>query len=36
VNWLPLECGSEYTMTLTGYTTPVERVSWGTVKAIYR
>jgi hypothetical protein len=36
VNWLPLDCGSEYTMTLTGYTTPVERVSWGTVKAIYR
>lgn len=36
VNWLPLECGSEYTMTLTGYTTPVEQVSWGTVKALYR
>jgi hypothetical protein len=36
VNWMPLDCGSEYTMTLTGYTTPVERKSWGTIKAIYR
>jgi hypothetical protein len=36
VNWLPLDCGSEYTMTLTGYTTAVEPMSWGTIKAIYR
>jgi hypothetical protein len=36
VSWMPLDCGSEYTMTLTGYTTPVEQVSWGTIKALYR
>jgi len=36
VSWLPLECGSQYTMTLTGYTTPVEEASWGSVKALYR
>jgi hypothetical protein len=36
VDWLPLDCGSEYTAVLNGYTTPVERVSWGMVKSIYR
>ncbi|MBM3307949.1 MAG: hypothetical protein FJY74_06470 [Candidatus Eisenbacteria bacterium] len=34
--WLPTDCGSKYTMTVTGYTTPVERRSWGTVKTLYR
>jgi hypothetical protein len=41
-DWLPeYECGIEYSMTVEGYTehcdpTPVEPVSWGRVKALYR
>ncbi len=34
--WSPVDCGSRYTMTVSGYTTPVERTSWGTIKALYR
>jgi len=34
--WVPIGCGASYTMTLSGYTTPVEEVSWGSVKALYR
>jgi len=41
-DWLPeYECGSEYALTIEGYTehcdpVPVENVSWGRVKALYR
>jgi len=34
--WMPIDCGSRYTMTVTGYTTPVEPRSWGTIKSFYR
>jgi hypothetical protein len=38
---LAYECGSEYSLTIEGYTehcdpTPVESMSWGRVKALYR
>jgi hypothetical protein len=38
---LEYECGSEYSLTIEGYTehcdpTPVESMSWGRVKALYR
>ena len=41
-DWLPeYECGVEYSMTIDGYTehcdpTPVEVMTWGAVKALYR
>jgi hypothetical protein len=34
--WNPVDCGSRYTMTVSGYTTPVESRSWGAIKALYR
>jgi hypothetical protein len=34
--WMPLDCGTRYTVTVTGYTTPVEHRSWGTIKCLYR
>jgi len=35
-SWIPLDCGTRYTLTVTGYTTPVEPRSWGTIKSLYR
>jgi hypothetical protein len=34
--WSPTDCSRRYTMTVSGYTTPVETTSWGTIKAMYR
>jgi len=34
--WLPIDCGRKYTMTVEGYTTAVERRTWGTIKSMYR
>lgn len=34
--WAPIDCGRRYTMTVSGYTTPVERDSWGSIKSLYR
>ncbi len=35
-DWTPLDCGRSYVVTIDGYTTPVEKSSWGSVKALYR
>jgi hypothetical protein len=34
--WYPIDCGRRYTMIVNGYTTAVERKSWGTIKHLYR
>ena len=34
--WIPIDCDRDYTMTVSGYTTAVERTTWGSVKALYR
>jgi hypothetical protein len=34
--WLPTDCDRRYIMTVSGYTTPVERTSWGMIKGLYR
>ncbi len=34
--WPPIDCGRRYIMTIGGYTTSVERTSWGTIKGLYR
>ncbi len=34
--WTPLDCGRSYIMTIDGYSTPVEKHSWGALKALYR
>lgn len=35
-NWVPVDCGSEYWLSVSGYTTAVEDVSWGSIKSLYR
>ncbi len=34
--WWPIDCGRRYIMTVDGYTTAVERTSWGMIKELYR
>ena len=35
-SWVPVDCGRSYVVTISGYTTPVEDRTWGSVKALYR
>jgi len=35
-SWVPVDCGRRYVVTVTGYTTPVDDTSWGSLKALYR
>ncbi|MBD3367017.1 MAG: hypothetical protein GF405_02435 [Candidatus Eisenbacteria bacterium] len=35
-SWYPVDCGSEYWLSVDGYTTLVEDVSWGSIKSLYR
>ena len=34
--WDPIGCGWRYIFSVEGYTTPVESLSWGTIKGLYR
>ena len=36
MSWKPLPCGFPYWLGISGYTTAVEGVSWGSIKSLYR